>query len=97
MSLEDSSSAENIDETQLLKDDDNDMANADAVSLFNASLSQALQRQKSEILSEFQKTLSSKTHSLVEQVEYSFDSCNYEYAVEKSSVKNKLRNHANFW
>lgn len=62
MSLEDSSSAENIDETQLLKDDDNDMANADAVSLFNASLSRALQRQKSEILSEFQKTLSSKTH-----------------------------------
>jgi len=68
MSLEDSSSAENIDETQLLKDDDNDMSNADAVSLFNASLTQALQRQKSEILSEFQKTLSSKSTVSAEDI-----------------------------
>ena len=46
---------------------------------------------------QLQPVAPSHTHSLVEQVEYSFDSCNYEYAVEKPSVKNRLRNHVDFW
>ncbi|VDI76741.1 Hypothetical predicted protein [Mytilus galloprovincialis] len=45
-----------MDESQLLKDDESDLTTADAVSLFNSSLNKALQRQKSEILSEFKKT-----------------------------------------
>ena len=55
MSMEDSPT-QNIDENQLLKEDETELSTADAVSLFNASLSAALERQKTEILSEFQKT-----------------------------------------
>ena len=51
------SPTQNIDENQLLKEDETELSTADAVSLFNASLSVALERQKTEILSEFQKTL----------------------------------------
>ena len=56
MSMEDSPT-QNIDENQLFKEDETDLSTADAVSLFNASLTAALERQKTEILSEFQKTL----------------------------------------
>ena len=56
MSMEESPT-QNIDENQLLKEDETDLSTADAVSLFNAFLSAALERQKTEILSEFQKTL----------------------------------------
>ena len=51
------SPTQNIDENQLFKEDETDLSTADAVSLFNASLSAALEQQKTEILSEFQKTL----------------------------------------
>ncbi|CAG2256311.1 unnamed protein product [Mytilus edulis] len=56
MSEEEISAVEPMDESQLLQDDESDLTTADAVSLFNSSLNKALQRQKSEILSEFKKT-----------------------------------------
>jgi len=56
MSIEESPT-QNIDENQLLKEDETDLSTADAVSIFIASLSAALERQKTEILSEFQNTL----------------------------------------
>ena len=34
--------------------------------------------------------------SLTEQVEYSLEACTYEYTIEKK-VKNRLRDHADFW
>ncbi|CAG2239813.1 unnamed protein product [Mytilus edulis] len=55
MSEEEISAVEPMDESQLLKDDESDLTTADAVSLFNSSLNKALQRQKSEILSEFKR------------------------------------------
>ncbi|VDH91758.1 Hypothetical predicted protein [Mytilus galloprovincialis] len=58
MSEEEISAVEPMDESQLLQDDESDLTTADAVSLFNSSLNKALQRQKSEILSEFKKTQS---------------------------------------
>ncbi|CAG2244961.1 unnamed protein product [Mytilus edulis] len=52
-----------------LKDDESHLTTADAVSLFKSSLNKALQRQKSEILSEFKKTqvssVNAKTRTLV--------------------------------
>ncbi|CAG2244694.1 unnamed protein product [Mytilus edulis] len=55
MSGEEISAVEPMDESQLLKDDESHLTTADAVSLFKNSLNKALQRQKSEILSEFKK------------------------------------------
>ncbi|CAG2239690.1 unnamed protein product [Mytilus edulis] len=60
MSGEEISAVEPMDESQLLKDDESHLTTADAVSLFKSSLNKALQRQKSEILSEFKKTQRNK-------------------------------------
>ena len=81
MSMEDSPT-QNIDENQLFKEDETDRSTADAVSLFNASLTAALERQKTEILSEFQKIFTRKQSSKCGH----FRECSVQWTTINSSV-----------
>ena len=68
MSQEEITAVEQIDENQLLNDgtDENSLTNEDAVSLFNASLREALQRQKKELLAEFKKDRATEINSVTQ-------------------------------